>query len=178
MKRVLAIVMESLLALLCVLCFVFWILSAWWCHAFYVGNHRGTSGVGLNARSTPGAVEITAIHFESEPGRMAEGFNWYCDARRWSQSRGLIRHESWVWYGFGFDRSSETVKNNGPKYTNYYWAISLPLWLLAIVFGIWPWMRWRARRRKRRRLAVGLCPRCGYDLRATPDRCPECGRIA
>jgi hypothetical protein len=52
-----------------------------------------------------------------------------------------------------------------------YWALLLVLtgpMLLAIRF------EYRTRVRGRR-LREGLCTNCGYDLRASPERCPECG---
>jgi hypothetical protein len=56
-------------------------------------------------------------------------------------------------------------------------VLMVPHWALAVLFGIvplsWGMSRWRARRRKK----TGLCPSCGYDLRATPGRCPECGAV-
>ena len=49
--------------------------------------------------------------------------------------------------------------------------ITVPFWMLVLLFGIYPAIRLIRHRRRR----FGLCPTCGYDLRATPQRCPECG---
>jgi hypothetical protein len=58
--------------------------------------------------------------------------------------------------------------------------VVVPHWFFAILFAIAPtcWLLFNPRRRRAKRLRGGFCPHCGYDLRATPDRCPECGRPA
>ena len=61
-----------------------------------------------------------------------------------------------------------------PKVT----AVSLPMWIstaaLLIVFVLL-YAPIRGERRRRKRKKLGLCLKCGYDLRASKDICPECG---
>ncbi len=60
----------------------------------------------------------------------------------------------------------------------YAW-LSVPHWLLMTIFALLPATR-SARFtlsvvQRRHRHSRSKCSNCGYDLRATPDRCPECG---
>ena len=54
-------------------------------------------------------------------------------------------------------------------------VLVLPHWFLAGLLSLPAAAGWTARARKARRRRHGRCMQCGYDLRATPDRCPECG---
>ena len=78
----------------------------------------------------------------------------------------------WVWTL----KSSQGLLNIHLMYSFYEWPI--PYWRMFILFLVLP-ARWAHLRFKSRRIQsrIGLCQGCGYDLRASNDRCPECGKL-
>lgn len=77
----------------------------------------------------------------------------------------------------------------GPPYNARHWGdfmfqstasltlICLPIWVVGMIFALLP-LHWAIGWTFRRcRYSPHLCQSCGYDLRATPQRCPECGTI-
>ena len=62
----------------------------------------------------------------------------------------------------------------GFRYNDDFY-LSIPDYALALLFGVLPIASAVRMLRRRRRGHLGLCARCGYDLRATPACCPECG---
>jgi hypothetical protein len=79
---------------------------------------------------------------------------------------------------FGFDFYDERPAADNVMFragTLSFRVMFVPLWAPIVLTGALPllWIRRTLYRRAARRR--GLCPQCGYDLRATPERCPECG---
>jgi 4-amino-4-deoxy-L-arabinose transferase-like glycosyltransferase len=65
--------------------------------------------------------------------------------------------------------------SNTPSFTLTDRWIQMPGWLLAVLLALPVGIH--LTKRRRHRSTNGFCQRCGYDLRATPDRCPECGTV-
>ena len=62
--------------------------------------------------------------------------------------------------------------------TEHLWTIEFPFWLLAATVSMAPIIRFLEFRKHQLvldRIQRGLCVACGYDLRGSSEKCPECG---
>jgi hypothetical protein len=87
--------------------------------------------------------------------------------------------------GFSYDMLGENFRRwalgkdsaSNRALSSTSWRVVIPMWAMTVLSAILPIIGLARNMQLRRRKRVGLCAKCGYDLRATPDRCPECGTI-
>ena len=80
---------------------------------------------------------------------------------------------SWHW----LDIASPSAPGSTTR-TIIAWQLLFHDWFITLATALpFAWIMYKNRQRARRQIA-GTCQTCGYDLRATPDRCPECGTFS
>jgi len=187
MKRRLLNVLTALSLLLCVAVCVLWVRS------YSHFDRLGFGGSGLcvvasyNGTLSVWTLSQPCILFQegfetAEKGSDEWPARW---ADSWdslmpfgvSQSHRRLAGFGWVSGeffppGWGMVREAD---DSAPRYG----ALGCPLWAVGAIVLVLPISRaaasLRTALRRRRTMAKGTCFRCGYDLRATPGQCPECG---
>jgi hypothetical protein len=161
--------LTALSLLLCLASAVLWVRGYWrWDEFGWVRPAPpGAERLFFNLGSGGGGVAIN-VGFTSDgiaPVVSRSGWNWWWDDRAPIPYAAGTPVNRW---GFGY----KSVRRPFVRWTR----VIFPAWLAATLFASLPITRLVMSIRRRTRTREGLCPACGYDLRATPGRCPECGR--
>jgi len=183
LKRRLLNLLTALSLVLCVTVVALWVDSY-----FATCSADRDEGTAVHVRSVRGRVVVDVVR--PTPGHSPP------QDRGWSVRRGraVSAQEAadwaavappagtsahWRWLGLEYLRGGRPTAMPPPgiiAWTADVWRYSVPHALLCAATAAAPaaWA-WHARSARRNR-GGGLCPACGYDLRATPARCPECGQ--
>jgi hypothetical protein len=142
--------------LLCLATVVFWVRSYWRFDAAYYIFDTPPS---IALHSLRGAIEASLVSTSSQDKTLAPGLTLESDP---GASFSLATEGRTLW-GFYLGQNGQRRR------------VSVPYWFVVFLFAILPSVRACAAGRSRRFRRAGRCLACGYDLRATTDRCPECG---
>jgi hypothetical protein len=184
MRRKLFTLCSAVSLLLCAAVCVLWVRSHWQCDDVRIGTGRPYGVFHVVISTQPGQLRVGTcrerLQDPADPDpRRGRRLVW----RHGSYPAGPVRPLPGFIGRLGFDRDAQRGTGNslgeqGRMAHFTFHTVRLPLWLLAFTFALPAAARAVSRRRRTTRagrLAAGLCACCGYDLRATPERCPECG---
>lgn len=154
------------------------IMTALWIRSFLINEKGLIAGFGFSATAHPLRGEVE-MYFDS-PADVLRAWNYHNELQVISDlplpSEGCKVHAA----GFGLDplkRSHATTAR--PALTEL--RVVVPYYFIVMSSLVRPATLAIHRRRRQARMTAkesGVCPNCGYDMRATPDRCSECGFLS
>jgi len=156
--------------LFCVMTAVFWLGGIWRMHNLSGSRH----GYYWTLRLGGGEISIERT---GDPGGLDTGFEWSSDELGGIVRKGrypsFVSQSDSTLLGVSIRRRHERIHWLSPPVDLYTNSVALSYWLIILLTLILPASRLCFRKRQ----LPGHCPRCHYDLRATPERCPECGHV-
>jgi hypothetical protein len=164
-------IFSAVCLLLCVAVVALWVRGYFVSDTVGFGRRRpGDKGWAVGAmhgRGGAGVALVTGIDSNS-------GVHGFFHDRQPPRYSGELDSTPAVFQALGFSWISIAP----PSVPVRGWAVAVPLWFLLLLLMAWPAWHFRTVRRAgpERRRRLGLCVRCGYDLRASAERCPECGQ--
>ena len=116
-------------------------------------------------------VSHLATDYNAFDTNLIQGYLIVVDPRAGtSYSKGLFDPEL-GWYAVGLHNLPDAWRSD----SKVGWYIRIRLWIPSLLFAIMTLWAVAPAYRRRKRKKLGLCLKCGYDLRGSKDRCPECG---
>ena len=95
------------------------------------------------------------------------------DLASWFWDIGL--RDGYLEVGVGMNILTFPTESGDADLRTYDHIYSIPLWFPTLLFSAISFWLCVPLHRRRKRKKLGLCVKCGYDLRASKERCPECG---
>jgi hypothetical protein len=138
-----------------------------------VFSWRGSVVVQVGRMERPAAGEAAAREPAPRPA----------DYDRWHRRPATSPMDPWSarFAGFGYAEYGYTFGPSVGAYAPtsvYNRVVMVPWYAIILATAVAPVLRLRRTLTRRRRDRRAACRACGYDLRATPGRCPECGTLA
>ena len=127
----------------------------------------GTLSQRIVSFRSAGGIAYVGVSLRSEP-RTSQKTGWHSTGYYRLNSSASLKIAPFWRRRFVFAHASPSAGQD-------LFILTAPHVVWAMLFALPGAGIMAVQRRRRRRNARGLCPNCGYDLRATPDRCPECG---